>query len=155
MYGPLPTSEQYRLLLACIHRVTLDAFWSRASSIVAGNRDKIRQGLALSKLVGLDGPYVHYGSMPAKDTFGYDVVIQTVLASRRPGKYARDHTLWDSIWKFCTAYADHVRASPQANSNSLIWGDDKGKVQRFVEDGCSSYWYRRFSIGCKHRMEQD
>jgi hypothetical protein len=140
-----PTSEQDRLLLACYRHVTLDAFWSTASSTVAGNRDKIRQGLVLSKLVGLDGPYVHYGSMPSTDTFGYEVAIQTVLALRRPGKYARDHTQWDSIRKYHTAYANHVRASPQVKFNSLILGDDKGKAHRFVEDGCSSYWYSRFS----------
>jgi hypothetical protein len=39
-YDPLSTLEQDRLLLACIQRITLDAFWSRASSTVAGNRDK-------------------------------------------------------------------------------------------------------------------
>jgi hypothetical protein len=98
---------------------------------------------------------VHYGSMQATDTFGYEVAIQTVLASRRPGKYARDYTQWDSIRKFCTAYANHVRASPQANSSSVVLGYDKGKEQRFVVEGCSLYWYSRFSIGCKHQMEQD
>jgi hypothetical protein len=86
---PVAMCEQDNLLLACIHRISLDAFWSRASSTVAGNRDKIRQGLALSKLVGLKGLYIHYGTMPATDTFGYEVAIQTVLASRRP----------ESIWK--------------------------------------------------------
>jgi hypothetical protein len=81
-YDPWPTSEQDRLLLACIWRISLDAFWSRATSIVLGNRDKIRQGLALSQLVGLEGPYVNYGAMPSTDIFGYEVAIQTVLASR-------------------------------------------------------------------------
>jgi hypothetical protein len=109
----------------------------------------------LSHLVGLHGPYVHFGSMPDTDTFGYEVAIQTVLASRRPGKYSKDHTQWDSIRKYRTAYANHMRASPQANVNPLVLGDDKGKIQRFVGDGCSSYWYSRFSIGCKHRMGQD
>jgi hypothetical protein len=152
---PLPSCEQDRLLLACIRQITLDSFWSRASSTVLGNRDKIRQGSVLSNLVGLEGPYVHFGSMPPTNTFGYEVAIQIVLALRRPGKYSRDYTQWDSIRKFRTAYANHVRASPQANSNPLILGDDKGKAQRFVEDGCSSYWYSRCSIGCKHRMGQD
>jgi hypothetical protein len=127
---PLPNCEQDRLLLACIRRITLDAFWSRAPLTVLGNRDKIRQGLVLSKLVGLEGPYVHFGSMPSTDTFGYEVAIQIVLASRRPGEYSREYTQWDSIRKFCTAYANHVRASPQANHNPLILGDDKGKSQR-------------------------
>jgi hypothetical protein len=79
---PLVTSEQDKLLMACIRRISLDAFWSRASSTVLGNRDKIKQAFNLSQLVGLEGPYVHFGSMPSTDTFGYEVAIQTVLASR-------------------------------------------------------------------------
>jgi hypothetical protein len=39
--------------------------------------------------------------------------------------------------------------------NPLVLGDDKRKTQRFVQDGCSSYWYSRFALGCKHRMGQD
>jgi hypothetical protein len=72
---PLESSQQDQLLLAGIRRVSLEAFWSRASSTAAGNRDKIKQGLNLSRLVGLEGPYVHFGSMPATDTFGYEVAV--------------------------------------------------------------------------------
>jgi hypothetical protein len=50
--------------------------------LLLGIENKVRQGLVLSKLVGLKGPYVHYGSMPPSDTFGYEVAIQMVLASR-------------------------------------------------------------------------
>jgi hypothetical protein len=46
-YNPSPHSEMDKLLLGCICRMTLDAFWSRSSSTVLANRDKIRQGLAL------------------------------------------------------------------------------------------------------------
>jgi hypothetical protein len=36
-HDPLITSEQDKLLLACIRRISLDAFWSRASSTVLAN----------------------------------------------------------------------------------------------------------------------
>jgi hypothetical protein len=88
---PVLTCEEDKLLLACIRQISLDEFWSRPSSTVTGNRDKVRQGLALSKLVGLKGPFVHYRSITPSDTFGYEV------ASRRAGKYSEDHTQWDSI----------------------------------------------------------
>jgi hypothetical protein len=29
------------------------------------------------------------------------------------------------------------------------------RQKRFVQDGCASYWFSRFAIGCKHRMGQD
>jgi hypothetical protein len=154
-HEPLATSEQDKLLMAAIRRVSLDAFWSRATSTVLANRDKIKQGLYLSSLVGLLGPYIHWGSMPSGDTFGYEVAVQIVLASRRGGKYSSSQIQWDSARKYRTAYSNHSRASPQANINPLALGDDKGKNQRFVQDGCSSYWFSRFAIGCKNRMGQD
>jgi hypothetical protein len=128
-YEPSLELEEDKLLLACIRRISLDAFWSRASSTVLAHRDKIRQGLTLSKLVGLEGPYVHYGTMPPVDEFGYEIAIQTVLASRRPGKYSENHTQWDSIRKYRTAFANHIRSSPQANCKPLALGDDRGKLQ--------------------------
>jgi hypothetical protein len=69
--------------------------------------------------------------------------------------YSSDHTQYNTIRKIRTVYANHCQASPQANINPLSLGDDKGKIQRFVQDGCSSYWYGRFTMGLKHRMGQD
>jgi hypothetical protein len=74
--------EQDRLLLACIRRITLDAFWSRASSTVLGNKDWIKMSLAMSAKVGLEGTYIHEAVMPETDQFGYEVAVQMVLASR-------------------------------------------------------------------------
>jgi hypothetical protein len=45
MYDPMPAFEHDKLLLACIRRITLDAFWSRATSTVLGNRDTTRFGI--------------------------------------------------------------------------------------------------------------
>jgi hypothetical protein len=111
-YNPLLTPKKDKMLLGAIHRVLLDAFWSRASSTVLANRDKIKQALQPSELVGLKEPYIHYGGMPETDTFRYEVAIQIVLASRRRGKYSDDHTQWDSCRKYQTAYSNHAKASP-------------------------------------------
>jgi hypothetical protein len=154
-HSPDGESDQDKLLLSCIRRINLDAFWSRASSTVAGNKDRAKMFMSLSGLVGLSGPFENIGTMPTRDTFGYEVAIVTVLASRRSGKHSVDYTQWDTVRKYRTCYANHHRASPQANQHALTLGDDKGKAQRFVEDGCSSYWYSRFSLGCKNRMGQD
>jgi hypothetical protein len=68
---PLPTSESDKLLLACIRRISLDAFWSQASSTITANRDKLKQALGFSQLVGLSGPYEHFGTMPINNTFSW------------------------------------------------------------------------------------
>lgn len=75
-----------RLLMACICRVNLNAFWSNMSSTVTSNRDKVRSGLKLSEPVGLKGPYTSTIAFPHWDHCGYEVAIQMVLASRKPGK---------------------------------------------------------------------
>jgi hypothetical protein len=68
-YNPSTDSEMDKLLLGCIRRMSVLACWSQTTSTVLANRDIIRQGLALSKLVGLEGPYIHYGTMPSHDVF--------------------------------------------------------------------------------------
>jgi hypothetical protein len=102
--------------------ISLNAFWSLATSTVLANCDKIRQTPKLSELVDLKGPYEHFGSIPSRDTLGYKVAIQTILASRRPRKYSNDHTQYESIRKCRTIYSNHSKAFPQANLNPLILG---------------------------------
>ena len=51
-------------IMACIRRICLDAFWSRASSTVAGNANQIRQGMRHSESIGLSGPYYPPGPLP-------------------------------------------------------------------------------------------
>ena len=48
-----------KLLLACIRRLNLDAFWSRTSSTVSANAARIARQIELSRLVGLDSPFQH------------------------------------------------------------------------------------------------
>jgi hypothetical protein len=144
-----------KLLMACIRRINLDCFWSRASSTVLGNRDKAKLALRLSEAVGLQGPFEHTTSLPTYDHCGYEVAIEMVLDSTNPGRYARDHKQWDTVRKLRTVYSSHSKASPQENSSSLAFGDDKGRAHRLVSDKCSSYWFGRFFVGCKRRMGQD
>jgi hypothetical protein len=116
-------------LLAVIRRANLDAFWSRASSTVRGNRDKVKASLDLLSSVGLSGPYEAVGTFPSFDHCGYEVAITMLLASQRPGKYAKGHSQWDTIRKYRTSYANYVKASPQGNQQILAFGDDRGQVR--------------------------
>jgi hypothetical protein len=135
--------------------MNLDAFWSRATDTVDGQRGKLEHSLKLSKLVGLMGPYKHDGPMPSYDHCGYEVAIQMLLNSRNPGKYSKDYCQWDTIRKIRTAYANQVRASSQANQQAISMGDQDGKYQRLSTDPCASFWFYRFLEGCKRRMGQD
>jgi hypothetical protein len=143
------------LLIACIRRINLDAFWSRSKYTVRGNREKIGTCLELSKTVGLEGPYAVDGPLPDFDHCGYEVAIDTVLYSRRPGRHSKEYTQFDTIRKLRSAYSNHCRSTAQANRSSLSIGDTKGKYQRLGTDPCSSFWFYRFMEGLKRRMGQD
>jgi hypothetical protein len=53
---PDKSNEKDRFAMACIRRIILDAFWSRARSTVDANTAKAREGLALSRKMGMRGP---------------------------------------------------------------------------------------------------
>ena len=88
----------------------MDAMWSRASSTVRGQRDRLAFGLKMSALVGLEGPYEHHGPLPDHDHCGYEVATQMLLQSLRPGKNSNEYTQFDTIRSTCTAHSNQVRA---------------------------------------------
>jgi hypothetical protein len=143
------------LLSGCIRRINLDAFWSSATSTVNGNKDKLVLGLRLSRLVGLDAPYIHEGPLPSHDHCGYEVAIQMLIYSKRPGKYSKTHLQFETIRKLRSSYSNQVRASPQSNVESMSLGDIKGNYQRLTNDPCGSFWFYRFMKGLKSRMGQE
>jgi hypothetical protein len=105
---------------------------------VKGNQDKIDMALNLSKTVGLLGPYKAIGPLPNIDHCGYEVAIEMVLQSCRPGKYSPDYTQFETIRKLRSVFFNHCWASAQSNCISLALGDQKGKYQHFLTDPCSS-----------------
>jgi hypothetical protein len=154
--GSSPTgSEKDQLLMACIRRANLDAFWSRASSTVKGNKDRADNAIKLAKLVGLEGPFQHEGPFPEGDHCGYQTAILMLMNSRRPGRYSKGYTQFDTIRKLRSVYSNQVRAAPQSNQQVLALGDQKGAYQRFTQDVCGSFWFHRFLEGCRYRMGQD
>jgi hypothetical protein len=153
--SPDLTNPGDELLIACIRRINLIAFWSRSKYTVSGNREKIGTCIQLSKAVGLEGPYDVDGPLPDFDHCGYEVAVDTVLYSRRPGRHTNEHTQFDTIRKLRTAYSNHCRSTAQANRESWAIGNTKGKYQRLVIDPCGSFWFFQFMEGLKRRMGQD
>lgn len=158
LYGrpPSPVSTTDTFSLACIRRVNLDAFWSRARSTVEANSAKVREGLKISSRLGLPGPYLDPGPLPAHDHCGYEVALQIVVSSLDSGRYSTGHKQWDTIRRFRSCYSNQVRAARDANCNPLVLADNKGSgFQRLAIDPCGSLWFQRFMLGCSKRMGQD
>jgi hypothetical protein len=153
---PNPSDERDKLLLACIRRANLDAFWSRSSDTVTQHRNQVKSGIGLSALVGCDPPYPPPGPLPPFDHCGYGVAIQILLKSRMAGKYHSSHQEWETIRKLRTAYTNQVRAGAAANAAVWSISDGDGKnYQRLSNDPCAALWFMRFLRGCKRRMGQD
>jgi hypothetical protein len=138
--------------LACICQINLDTFWSRAEDTVKGNRDKLVDKVSLSNLVGLQGSCVHDRPYPDHDHCGYEVAINMLLMSRRPGRNSKSHLQFDTIRKLQSAYGNQVRSSPQSTRTVMALGNQKGRYLRFATNPCALMWFYQFLEGCRYRM---
>jgi hypothetical protein len=155
-HTPDKSNEKDRFAMACIRRIILDAFWSRARSTVDANTAKAREGLALSRKMGMRGPAEAPGPLPKTDHCGYEVAIQIVVSSLEAGRYSKTHKQWDTVRRFRSSYSNQVRAARNANANPIVLTDADGKsYQRIGRDACGSLWFQRFTMGCRKRMGQD
>jgi hypothetical protein len=155
-HEPKQTCEKDRYALACIRRINLDAFWSRARSTVEANTSKMREGLAISKAMGMRGSPKEPGPLPSDDHVGYEVAIHMVVSSLGSGRYSDSHKQWDTIRRFRACFSNQVRAAGEANSKCLVLADNSGgNYQRLAYDPCGSLWFQRFMVGCSKRMGQD
>jgi hypothetical protein len=162
IYRRLPGSggrdEKDTFAMACIRRITLDAFWSRARSTVASNTSLMRAVLksAFDDFGLTDGPCSDPGPLPNFDHCGYQVAMHMVASSLQRGRYADSHKQWDTIRRIRSVYSNQFKASALANRSTLSLSDTKGSNSpRLTQDPCGSMWFHRFSEGCRRRMGQD
>ncbi|KAI2491132.1 hypothetical protein MHU86_23418 [Fragilaria crotonensis] len=153
---PETENEKDNFSLRCIRRINLDAFWSRARTTVESNAAKVREGLKISDMLGLQGPYLDPGPLPNHDHCGYQVALQIVVSSLGGGRYSDSHKQWDTIRRFRSCFSNQVRSARDANFTPLVLADGKGAgFQRIAVDPCGSLWFQRFMLGCSKRMGQD
>ena len=158
VYQRLPDidNDNDKFVMACIRRVNLDAFWSRARSTVSSNTVRFREMVRLSNKLGFEPPYYDPGPLPGYDHCGYRVAILMVAKSLQAGKYSSTHNQWDTIRKFRSTFSNQIRASRVSNESTLTLADNKGSgYQRITVDPCGSLWFHRFMAGCQKRMGQD
>jgi hypothetical protein len=144
--------------IACIRRITLDAFWSRAKSTISANTASMRAMVSSSiNDFGLpSGPCVDPGPFPNFDHCGYQVAMQMVAASLQEGRYSASHKQWDTVRRIRSVFSNQVKASALSNAYPLSLTDGKGSsFQRITQDPCGSLWFQRFTEGCRKRMGQD
>ena len=158
LYKSMPDleSEANTYAMACIRRINLDAFWSRARTTVLSNANQARKMLEISRRLNLDGPFYPPGPLPSYDHCGYEVAIMMVVESLGKGRHSETHKQWDTKRKMRSTFSNQIWAAAISNFSSLTLADTQGsKYQRLAPDPCGSLWFQRFMVGCKKRMGQD
>lgn len=151
---PVSSSARDTLLLACIRRVNLDAFWSRERSTVEGNFNAMKRAFRLSESLGLDGGYPAPGPFPCFDNCGYEVAIQMVLASKKPGRNAESYTQFDTVRTYRSCFFNLWQVNQAAENTLLASTDERGMFSRLGACPTQSLWFSRFLLGCRGRMGQ-
>lgn len=147
-------SAAHRLLLACIRRANLDAFGSREKRTVEGTLNAMKRAIAASELVGLRGGYPAPGPFPLEDVCGYEVAIQMLLCSKKPGKNDATYTQFDTIRKYRSTFFGVWQVGQAAQGTLLASSDEGGRFYRMGSCPTQSLWFSKFLQGCKMRMGQ-
>ncbi len=147
------TNEKDLLLLKCIRRVNLDAFWAREPGTVRSQLSGTLAGVRMSEKVGLDPEFMARGPFPSVDTMGYGVAIQMVLKSTEDGKNNRDYQQFDTIRKLKSAHSNiHESSMLGVRTGVSSVGDGNLTLSQGITQ---SLWFKRFMRGCRLRMGQD
>ena len=89
---PLHNPQRDVKLLACFRRANLDAFWSRASTVVGNHVRIVKRMITSLNEVRINGPFMSHSPMHSWDHYGYQVTIDMLIASTRPGRHSKNYS---------------------------------------------------------------
>jgi hypothetical protein len=137
------------LLLKCIRRASLDAFWSLEESTVHGSRGFIRAALQKADMIHGDAIFPALGPLPLKDVDGMGAAAIQLLKTLDPG-------INESLVQFSTAIGIKTalgalwEVSLQAKEETvMVRGMAKSHT---TASPVKSQWFERFLKGMHKRM---
>ena len=139
-------------LQAYIRRVNLDVFWCREPSTVKSTLATLVKGKRMSQELGLPQIRIPVGSWPVGDTCGFQVALEMLKASQRPGKHVSTYTQFDSIRKIRTGYLNAYEAGPARCLNNSVFKSNKGQMFSMIGGATQSKLFSMFLLGCEKRM---
>ncbi len=139
-------------LLHVIRRVNLDIMWSREKSTVGNTLANLRKAHNLSEGLGLPPVNLGFDPWPLGDTVGFQIAVEMLLASRRPGRNDSEYTQFDSIRKIRTSYANALQVRPKAVLAEVSFKAEHGRVFSVSGSPTDSLLFRMFVRGCEKRM---
>jgi hypothetical protein len=138
-------------LLKCLHRVNLDAFWSREPSTDSQKLGKINRALQIAHELGMSNPPLpNLGTWKLEDEFGSGAAVILVKHSMDPG-VTGSTVQFETARKMNSAFINLYQASVDNASTAVIGGKD-GKKQLFMGVPIYHGWYDRANTGMHHQM---
>ena len=143
-------SSKDRFTLLCIRRATLDACWSRESSTVSSNLNRLRLDYWDSVAsISMRNPLPVLGRNDIGDKVGMKPAMMTLNASLREGRYT-SNLQYDSMRRTQTWFGNAHEAGESAGTESIFASDMK--KLHVTEVPTASRWFPRFMLGAKRRM---
>jgi hypothetical protein len=139
-------------LLAYIRRVNLDVMWSREPSTVGNTFRLLKKAKETSEEVGLPPVQIVVGPWPVGDNCGFQIAIEILRNSQKPGKNDSAYTQFDSIRKLRSAYLSVHESSPMRCLDNGCFKSDKGQILNYINCETQSKLFTMFMQGCERRM---
>lgn len=149
--NPARSSTKDDMLLCCIRRITLDAFWGRATQTVEATKRSVNQTIAMWDRVGIPPAFPQLGPHPVADNFGYGVAIAMLMKSLEPGSHSKEYQQYETIRKLRAGFSTVYMTSVEGAESMRSYGGDRAKLY-FNHCPTNSVWFERFSLGCSLRM---
>ena len=141
-----------KLILGYAIRVNLDMMWSRERGTVNGWLSNIRKGRKMSEELGLAPVDLKIEAWPVCDNQGFQVAIETLRASQRPGRNDSSYTQFDTIRKLRTAYAIVNENTVGASGQHNLYKGEHGRMMVLSRNDTDSVLFRKFIQGVEKRM---
>ena len=139
-------------LLAYIRRVNLDVMWSREPLTVGNTLRLLEKGRKLSGELDLPPVPISVGPWPVQDNCGFQIAIEILRSSQRPGKNDSTYSQFDSIRKLRSAYLTAFEAGPERCLDNACLKTERGQISTLLNSETQSKLFYMFMQGCEKRM---
>jgi hypothetical protein len=144
------------LAMCCYRSANLAALWSREPGTVSSNLRLIKRAVDYGSALNHRSPFPDLGPMPLEEITGHGVAATVLLASKEPGKYHVDHSQYELVPKYRSAFSSVWQAGCSGAGFSVSTGRNKsGQSVLLTLCPTESEWYKRVDTGLKKRTGQD
>ena len=145
----IPNLSTDDLLLLCIRRASLDAFWSRERTTVSSNMKEAGKYLENMCLLGIENTaFPPKGPHPKEDAWGMRVACGLLLRSKDKGRNA-PHIQFETVRRTRSMFSNVCHTCERGTGLSLVGTEGSMMVSN---SATNKPWFKRFMLGCHRRM---